>query len=340
MGLKISDKRFVLSNQTKNLLGFVTITAGIDLSAFQDNPVMLYNHDYERVLGQWVDYRVEGLDLTAAPAFDEDDEFAMQQFKKVEAGILKGVSVGLSPVKFNKDKEELSASLLLEASLTPVPNNRKALAIYNAKGIKLSASEVTEYLLSVERTDPTIIQTENMDKNLITALVALCVQAGQTINLSADSKPEDFESAVKKVGETLTGLQAEKITLTASVAALKKAETDAVEKEITDAVAKAVEDKLLTAEQAPGLIAFGKINLTAFKTVLAAMKPVALTVVPGAAAAAVVAGRDAWTFDDYAAKDSVALSAMQTADPAKFQILLSAKQSAVRSTGQVGAIAV
>lgn len=338
MGLKTSTKRFVLSDETKNLLGFITKTDGIDLAAFQDNPVMLYNHDYEKLIGEWQDYRIEGTKLTAAPAFDEDDTFAMQQFNKVEAGILKGASVGLSPVKFNKDKAELSNSLLLEASLTPVPNNRAALAIYNAKGIKLNASEVKEYLLSVERTDTTITTENNMNEKLKAALVALCVLAGQTITLSADASDEAIELAIKKVGEKITSLEGEKVTLTADVAALKKAETDAVEKEITDAVAKAVEEKLLTAEQAPALIAFGKLNLSAFKTTLAAMKPVSLTVVPGAGAetAADAADRKAWTFDDYAGKDPVALSAMEVADPDKFKLLLSAKQAKVRATGQIG----
>ncbi len=148
--MKKSSKRFVLSDQTKNLFGFITITAGIDLSAFSINPVMLYNHEYDKLIGQWTDWKINGTQLTAIPEFDDSDAYAMQQYSKVEAGILKGASVGLSPVKFNDSKTELSNSILLEASLTPVPNNRNALAIYNEKGHQLSAKDAGMYLLSLQ----------------------------------------------------------------------------------------------------------------------------------------------------------------------------------------------
>ena len=330
MGLKVSSKRFVLSDHTKNLLGFVTITAGIDLSAFQDNPVMLYDHDYGLLIGQWVDYRIEGTNLTAAPAFDEEDEFAMKQYNKVEAGILRGASVGLSPVKFNQAKSELSACILLEASLTPVPNNKKALAIYNDTGKKLNASEVTQYLLSVERTDYTINNNENMDKNLITALAALCVQAGHTINLTADSKPEDFENAVKKVGEKMTALAVEKITLAARVSTLEAEQKNIATKKVTDLVDQAVTDKLLSADQKPVFVELGTLSLSALETALKAMKPVSLIVVPGDKTKAAPVGREAWGFDDYALNAPADLELMQHAEPERFALLLSAKTSTAR----------
>jgi hypothetical protein len=38
---------------------------------------MLYNHDYDKLIGQWVEYRIEGDKFTAAPAFDENDELCL-----------------------------------------------------------------------------------------------------------------------------------------------------------------------------------------------------------------------------------------------------------------------
>jgi HK97 family phage prohead protease len=337
MGLKVSSKRFVLSDQTKNLLGFVTITAGIDLSAFQDNPVMLYNHDYEKLIGQWVDYRVEGTKLTAAPAFDEDDDFAMQQYNKVEAGILKGASVGLSPVKFNESKAELSSCMLLEASLTPVPNNRKALAIYNSSGKKLSAAEVTQYLLSVERTDSPITNDQKMNEKLLKALVALSVLAGHTISLSAESKDDEIEGVIKKVGEKITSLETAKTNLTAEVTSLKKAETDAAEKELDELLATAVTDKLLTAADVAGWKEFGKVNLTAMKSSLKNLKPVSMVVVPADTKKVETAGREAWGWDEYSLKAPSDLALMETAEPEKFKLLLSAKQQKAREAYSIEA---
>ncbi|MEB0250071.1 hypothetical protein QN344_07975, partial [Mucilaginibacter sp. 5B2] len=244
--------------------------------------MMLYNHDYDKLIGQWVDYRIEGTQLTAAPAFDDDDPYALQQFNKVEAGILKGASVGISPVKFDEANSEMSASLLLEASLTPVPNNRSALAIYNAKGQKLNASEITQYLLSVERTDPPINNNQEMKKELILALVALCAQAGHTIALSAESKDDDFAGAIKKVGEKITNLEQAKTELSAKVENFEKDAKTAAEKEIDDLLAQGVTDLKLTAADVPAFKELGKVNLSALKTTLSALKPVAIVAIPGA----------------------------------------------------------
>ncbi|PLW89990.1 HK97 family phage prohead protease [Mucilaginibacter sp.] len=336
MGLKISSKRFVLSDQTKNLYGFVVITAGIDLSAFKDNPVMLYNHDYDKLIGQWVDYRIEGTQLTAAPAFDENDPYAMQQYQKVEDGILKGASVGISPVKFDEANSEMSASLLLEASVTPVPNNRSALAIYNAKGQKLSASEIPMYLLSVERTDPPINNNQEMKKELILALVALCAQAGHTIALSAESKDEDFAGAIKKVGEKITSLEQAKTDLSAKVENFEKDAKTAAEKEIDDLLAQGVTDLKLTAADVPAFKELGKVNLSALKTTLSALKPVAIVAIPGAEDKTKDApGADdkaGWDYDKYALSAPNELAEMETKQPEKFKVLLSAKLDKVRNT--------
>lgn len=336
MALKTSSKRFVLSDQTKNLYGFVVITAGIDLSAFKDNPVMLYNHDYDKLIGQWVDYRIEGTQLTAAPAFDENDTYAMQQYQKVEDGILKGASVGISPVKFDEAKSEMSASLLLEASVTPVPNNRSALAIYNAKGQKLSASEIPQYLLSVEKTDPQIIKNQKMNEKLITALVALCVQAGHTITLSASSKEDEIEGAIKKVGEKIASLEKAKTDLSAEVKSFKDDAEKVAEKEIDDLVAQGVTDLKLTAAEVPAFKELGKVNLSALKTTLSALKPVAVVTIPGADdKSKETPGADdksTWDYDKYALSAPNELAEMEAKNPDKFKVLLSAKLEKVRNT--------
>lgn len=333
MGLKVSSKRFVLSDETKNLYGFITITAGIDLTAFNENPVMLYNHDYDKLIGQWTDWKVEGNKLTAVPAFDENDPDAMLQYSKVEDGILKGASIGISPISFDEAKGEMSASLLLEASLTPVPNNRKALAIYDAKGKKLNAGEIKQYLLSVERTDPPINKNQNMNDKLISALVALCALAGHTISLSATSTDDDLLNAITKAGGKIT-------ELTGKVLVLETQAKTAAEHEVETLVDAAIAQKRLSASDKQAFVDFGKTNLSALKTTLSALNPVKMEVIPGAAAAAATpaAGADEkanWTFDDFALKAPSELERMQGAEPERFMKLLSAKQSAVRSTGAV-----
>jgi hypothetical protein len=258
----------------------------------------------------------------------------MLQYSKVEDDILRGASIGISPITFDEAKGEMSASLLLEASLTPVPNNRKALAIYDAKGKKLNASEITQYLLSVERTDPTITKKENMNEKLIKALVALCVQAGQTISLSASSTDDQIENAIAGVGTKLG-------ELTGKVLIMETQAKLSAETEIETVVNQAITDKFISASDKAAFVELGKANLSALKTTLAALKPANVQTLAAPATgtpAAPASGTDeraSWSFDDYALKAPQDLERMQGADHEKFMKLLTAKQAAVRATGSV-----
>ena len=51
---------FVLSDESVNSYGFVVLTEGIDTSAFERNPVMLYMHNRDgNVIGRWENIRKE-----------------------------------------------------------------------------------------------------------------------------------------------------------------------------------------------------------------------------------------------------------------------------------------
>jgi HK97 family phage prohead protease len=332
--MKKSSKTFVISDETPNMYGFITVTSGIDLSDFQENPVMLYNHDYSKVIGQWVDVRKEGDKLLGAPAFDENDPEAMKYYDKVEQGILKGASPGLRPIQFNDDKDRLLQSSVKEASITPVPGNRKSLsmAVYNNDDKKLSASEVKEFLLSFQPTTPKANQL-NMNEKLIAALIVLSAQLGLTVNLSASSKDDDLVDAIKKAGDAFVAEKTKVTNLSAKVLSLEATAEAISEKEITDLLNQAVTDKRLSAEQVPALREFAKVNLSAFKTTLASLKA-ATVVTHQAAKDAGTGNNDAkadWTFDDYALKAPQELENMQVADNTRFQLLLSAKVNKARN---------
>lgn len=335
--MKKSTKRFVLSDETKNLHGFITVTAGIDLSDFANNPVMLYDHDYGKLIGLWADWKIEGTKLTAVPMFDEEDPYAMLQLSKVEQGILNGVSIGIAPIQFDEVNSKMDLSSLKEASLTPVPSNRKALSItlYDQSGIKLSDKQAKEYLLSLHPKTEDLTQKQNMNQNLITALVALCVQAGHTINLSSQSSDAEVELALKKVGEKITSLSSVNSQLTVEVTTYKDAAAATAKNEVDTLIATAIADKRLSADQKPAFEALGAINLAALKTSLTALKPVSVVDVPGAKEQAEVAGRESWSYDQFALSAPDELATMQRKDTEKFQKLLSAKQQAVRAGGSI-----
>jgi Na+/H+ antiporter NhaB len=161
------------------------------------------------------------------------------------------------------------------------------------------------------------------------------VQAGHTINLSAESTAPEFELAITKVSQKLSALSSANLDLSGKVSGYELAAKAASEKEITDLVDKAISDKCLSADQKTAFVELGRINLSALKVSLSAMKPVQTVEIPGAKEAVVVAGQETWTFDDFALKAPNELEKMQRTEPEKFQKLLSAKQQSVRATGTV-----
>ena len=63
--------RIVLcDSETINSYGFKTDVKGINLSRFEKNPVMLYQHNPHMVIGRWEDIKIEGGQLSATPVFD------------------------------------------------------------------------------------------------------------------------------------------------------------------------------------------------------------------------------------------------------------------------------
>lgn len=335
--MKKSSKTFVLSDETVNRYGFKTITAGIDREDFDQNPVLLYDHNYEKLIGIWTDIRVEGTQLLGVPSFDEEDPYAMQQYSKVEQGILNGASIGILPVHYDSTTDTMHKSSLLECSLTPVPANRKAIAIYNDQRQKLNSQEAKAYLLSLTPAENFKTENNKMNEKLIQALVALCVQAGQVITLSTTSTEAEVEGAINKVKEKVMSLSASNVILTTQLNALNSAAETAKMREIEGIVDNAINAKLLTADKRAQFIDLGKYDLEILKTSLSLVTPVAVTspVVGAQATSLSISGRETWTFDDYALKAPQDLERMQVIDPDTFAALLSAKQKSVRSNGSV-----
>lgn len=131
-GKENEGKRFVLSDESNvNTHGFRIDLSGMDTSRFERNPVMLYGHDPEKLIGRWEDIRIEGGRLTALAVFDTDDELAQRVQGKVERGFLKGCSVGIMVRELVERENELVATRteLMEASLCAIPSDGNAIVL-------------------------------------------------------------------------------------------------------------------------------------------------------------------------------------------------------------------
>jgi HK97 family phage major capsid protein/HK97 family phage prohead protease len=134
---------FVLSDATADRYGDVILANGWDLANFKKNPIALFNHNPDFIVGNWERLSIKDgglrghLKLAPAGTSPRIDEIR----KLIEAGILKAVSVGFRPI----EKKPRSASApgdlyvkseLVETSLVSVPANPNALAV--AKSLKIS----------------------------------------------------------------------------------------------------------------------------------------------------------------------------------------------------------
>ena len=155
-----------------NSYGFRTMVGGIRLERFKANPVMLYQHDTERILGHWENIRVEDGKLMADPAFDTEDEEMKPIIGKIERGHLKGCSIGMRVLRFDNapDGEMLAVeSELMEASIVTIPSDANALVLYantdggvetDGRPSPLSVEEFKKLYINMEQTTETVI-TDN-----------------------------------------------------------------------------------------------------------------------------------------------------------------------------------
>ena len=241
--------RFVLNDErVTNSYGFKVLSAGIDLTRFATNPVMLdgHNQSNQSVIGSWENIILEDGKLLAEPRFDMDDENAKKIAGKVERGIIKGASMGIAfhreDLTYEGGDVVLKKCSLFEASIVAVPSNANALRL-QMDGVEITEEEIKELCLSFPKTNPN--NTVHMKLQLTQlALVALGMSAS-TKELSAD----EIESAILALSKSRDELK-EKLTLSeeqlSAYVAKEKAQREALTAQMLD---EAIKSGKITADK-------------------------------------------------------------------------------------------
>jgi len=145
--------KFILNTEDKNAYGYTVLTKGIDLSEFNENPLMLGNHEVDEVLGKWINLQYEfdsnGKEiLTGEAEFDTDDDEVLTLMNKINKGYVLGTSIGAQILEATIDEatEEMIVTkcLLKEVSITALPANKKAKKVNNQISISLSYNGLTD----------------------------------------------------------------------------------------------------------------------------------------------------------------------------------------------------
>lgn len=132
---------FVLSDESVDRVGDVIRASGWDLKSFKANPIALFGHSHDQILGTWENVRVEGKRLLgklklAKPGTSELIDTVRSL---IEQRVIKAVSVGFQAIEAEPRKGggyEFIKSTLHEVSVVAVPANPNALAVAMVKAIK------------------------------------------------------------------------------------------------------------------------------------------------------------------------------------------------------------
>jgi len=137
---------FVLSDNSVDRMGDV-IEQNWVLTAFKKNPIALFNHDRDQVIGGWEGVHVDGDRLLGKLklAAEGTSELVDTVRKLIAQKILRATSVGFMPLKKEKLADDASEywgpfrflkSELLEVSLVSVPANSNAVALARSLNLK------------------------------------------------------------------------------------------------------------------------------------------------------------------------------------------------------------
>jgi hypothetical protein len=196
--------RLTLTSGLVNRYGYRVLPEGGKLEYYHNNPTLLWNHDGHKLpIGRIEDIRLEDGKLTALPAFDEDDEFAMKCKQKYENKFLNACSIYHNPISVSDDPQlmvqgQTRATVteweLLEVSLVNTPGDAGSTRLNLAPGKTLD--DVIPMV--------TKLNANNMDnKNSIPAEIT------QVLQLSADASITDAVNAITSLkDETKNALSA------------------------------------------------------------------------------------------------------------------------------------
>lgn len=133
-GVEERQIRVIASTPTVDRAGDVVVAEGIDLTAYQANPVILWNHDPSAPIARCVEIGVRDGKLEAVAQFPPEgtDALADRVYGLIKAGVVNATSIGFSPVKETPLKGggmTVEEAELWEFSFVSVPANPDALVV-------------------------------------------------------------------------------------------------------------------------------------------------------------------------------------------------------------------
>lgn len=247
-------KPFILNDESvKNSHGFFLLNSGGHFDRFDSNPVMLDNHNMDRLCGKWLNRRIEGQQLIADPDFDTGCSIGAERQGQAERGYLNGASLGIQILKAQIIGDDLFVTEwdVFEASVTPIPSNAGCvqLKIYDLSGNVIEDNKVRAHVECIVQLCAQSDKNENKTLKIPMEKITLSAQALTVLGLDA-SAPE-------------SALSASIVALAAERDKYKNLHEAQIKKSAEELVDLAIKDGKITADKKD---AFVKLALADFDT--------------------------------------------------------------------------
>lgn len=296
------EKDFTLSDGSQiNSHGFKVLLTGGIYARFDKNPVLLYDHNTEHLIGRWENRRIENGKLIATPVFDLNDPFAAEKARKVNEGFLKGASIGIRILKLEEIDGEYVATEweLIEASITPIPSDAGAVRLYNEKREVLSFEQVKLNFNNKQ----SLNQMADEKKT-----IKLSASTVTSLGLKADYDERDIEIAVKEKDDEIDKLKAD----------LKKEQDAKVDAFLT----AALNDGKINEKQRASYAELAKTDFEQVKAIIDAIDSQPTQRLKDLTPRKDLTGeRVGWTYLDWMQKDQTGLENMKLNNPKEFDRL-------------------
>ncbi len=193
--------------------GYKLLNRGLDKSRFELNPILLYQHDAEKIIGRCDSLRVEGSKLIGVFVFDEKDALAKDIMRKVKENFLRGVSPGIliKHMLFypNKD-DEADQWELFEVSIVTIPSNAHSVKLYSKEGKAIEKHEEDSYIENLKFKPNQNHYNPMKDTEQKVNLITLSTQTMQILGLSNAVNVEEVGSLIDRLALENKELKEEK----------------------------------------------------------------------------------------------------------------------------------
>lgn len=205
--------KMLVHDESINTYGSRVITEGWkNKEAFFKNPIMLYDHREDLVIGYWEDIEVKANgEIWARPVFDMADKFAAKIAGKFERKFIKAASLGIRMLKVSKASKYVLTDQTLpsvvewemrEISITPIGSNKNAVALYDKEDNVLNLSDLT---ISENQNKISKTMEENTQLQVIAGFVGLRADASlteiQSKIMEFRNKAEETEALKKQLSD-------------------------------------------------------------------------------------------------------------------------------------------